>query len=56
MWNLSTWDWECNKACKIDEYLDIKNCPFEKRLFVKIVLTCEGAILNTTEASLDEKK
>ena len=23
---------ECNKACKIDEYLDTKNCSCEKRL------------------------
>ena len=26
MWNPSTCDWECDKACKIDKYLDIKNC------------------------------
>ena len=24
MWNRSMCDWECNKACKIDEYLDIQ--------------------------------
>ena len=22
MWNSSTCDWKCNKACKTDEYLD----------------------------------
>ena len=26
MWNSSTYDCKCNKACKIDEYLDIRNC------------------------------
>ena len=25
MWNPSTCDGECNKACKVDEYLDIQN-------------------------------
>ena len=25
MWNLSTCDCDCNKACKIDEYLDTKS-------------------------------
>ena len=23
-------DFQCNKACKIDEYLDIKNCSCKK--------------------------
>ena len=41
MWNLSTCDCEYNKACKIDEYLDIKNCSHEKSLFGKLVLACE---------------
>ena len=45
---------ECNKACEIDEYLD--NCSCEKRLFAKIVLACEDQKLNTTEASLEDKK
>ena len=38
---------ECNKACKIDEYLDIKNCSSEK--LGKLVLTCEDEIFNITE-------
>ena len=25
MWNPSTCDCECNKSCKVDEYLDIQN-------------------------------
>ena len=47
-------DCECNKACKIDEYLNIKkkNCV-KKHLFGKSVLACENEILNTTENSLD---
>ena len=28
-------DCECNKACKIGEYLDIKNYSCKKRIFIK---------------------
>ena len=56
MWNPSTCDCGCNKACKIDEYLDIKNCSCEKRLTGKLVLECEDEILNTTEILLNDKK
>ena len=48
MWNPSTCDCECNKAYKIDEYLDIKNCSCKKSLIVKLVLECEDEILSTT--------
>ena len=48
MWNPSVFNCECNKACKIDDYLDIKNCSYEKCLFGKLVLGCEDEI-NTTE-------
>ena len=56
MWNPSTYGCECNKACKTDEYLDIKNCTCEKRLIGKLVLECDDEILNTNESSLDDKK
>ena len=56
MWNIRTSGCECNKACKIDEYLDIKNRSCEKRLFCKLALACKDEILNTTETSLDDKK
>ena len=46
---------ECNKAFKVGEYLDIKNCSCKKHLFSKLVLTCEDVILNTTETSLVKK-
>ena len=49
-------DSESNKACKIEEYLDTKNCSYEKLLFGKLVLACEDEILNTIETSLDDKK
>ena len=45
--DISTSDCECNKAFKIDEYLDIKNCSCEKHLFSNLVLTCEDEILKT---------
>ena len=56
IWNSSTCDCGCNKACKIDEHLDIKNCSCEKCLIGKLILECENQILNTTEALLNDKK
>ena len=56
MWNHTTCNCECNKTCKISEYLDTKNCLCKKRLFGKLVLACEHMILNTTETSLNDKK
>ena len=52
MWNPSTR--ECNKACKIDERLDIENCSCEKSLIGK--LECGNLILNTSETLLNDKK
>ena len=40
MWNATAYDCECNKASKINEYLDIKNCSCKKLLFGKLVLAC----------------
>ena len=56
MWNPSTCDWECNKACKIDKYLDNKSCLWGKCLIGKLKLPYEDEILNTTETSLNDKK
>ena len=56
MWNPSTCNCECNKASKIDEYLNTKNFSCEKHLFGKLVLACEDEILNTTEKPLADKK
>ena len=41
MWGPSTCDCECNKECKTDEFLDIKNCSCERHLIVRLVLECE---------------
>ena len=54
--NPSMCDCQCNKACRIDKYLDIENCSWKKHLFGKLVLAYEDEILNTTETSPDEKK
>ena len=56
MWNPSTCDCECIKACKIEECLDNKNCSCKKHLFRKLALAREDEILNTTEILLDVKK
>ena len=45
-WNPITCDCGCNKACKIDKYLDIKTCSCEKHLIGKLVLECKNEILN----------
>ena len=55
MGNPSTCDFEYYKACKIDEYLDIKNCSCEKRIIGKLILKCENEILNTTETTYSKK-
>ena len=55
MWNPRKCDCECNKACKIDEDLDIENYSCEKRLLGKLVLASEDKLFNTTETSLDDK-
>ena len=51
MWLPITFACECNNACKIDEYLDTKNCLCKKRLNSKLVLECEDKTFNTTETS-----
>ena len=56
MWKPRAFDCECNEACKIDEYLDIKNCSCEKRVIGKLVLACESETLNVIAASLDDKR
>ena len=55
MWNRSVCACECIKACKINEYSDIKNRSCKKRLIGKLVLACEGKILNRTRISLVDK-
>lgn len=55
MWNPSRCDFECNKARRIDEYLDIIDCLCKKRLFVKLELACEDKMLNTSVTSIDDK-
>ena len=56
MWNPSTSDCECNKACTIDKYLDSKNCSCEERQIGKLVLECKDEMLKTPETLLNDKK
>ena len=44
-------DCECDKVCKIDDYLHLKNCWYEKGIIGKLVLTRKDEILNTIETS-----
>ena len=56
IWNPSRCDCECNKATKLDEYLDIKNCSCEKCLSGKLALECEDEILSTSDTLPNDKK
>ena len=56
IWNPTTYNCECNKACKTDEYLEIRNYSCKKRLIGKLVLECEDEMLNATETLLNDKK
>ena len=51
MWNSSTCDWKCNKAYKIDKYLDIKRFSCKKGLLDKLALECE----DENEIKINEK-
>ena len=52
MRNPSAFHCKCNKACKINENLYIKNCLCGKLLIDKLVSKCEDEILNTTKKSI----
>ena len=56
MRNPSTCNCECNKACKIDKYLDVEICSTKKRLIGKLVLEYEDEMFNTTETLLHDEK
>ena len=56
MWNLSTCHCKGNNACKIDEYLDIKNCSCKKCAIGKLVSAYIDETLNITETSLNDEK
>ena len=55
MWSSSTCDCECDKKCKIDKYLDTKDCSYKKRLPVKLLLEYEDEILNILKPYLTIK-
>ena len=56
MWNLSTCHCKDNNACKIDEYLDIKNCSCKKCVIGKLVLAYIDETINITETPLSDEK
>ena len=53
-WNCSTYDCERNKACKIGEYLDVKNYSCKRRFFGKLVLASEDELLNVIETTVKD--
>ena len=52
MRNPCTCDYEYDKACKTDKYLDLKNYSCKKTSSGKLVLACKDEMLSTT----DDKK
>ena len=44
IWNPSNCEWECDKSCNFNEYLDYKNCKCKKRLVDKLVVDCNETI------------
>ena len=48
IWNPSNCECECDKSCKIREYLDYENCKCRKKLVDKLVKECTK--------NVDEKK
>ena len=54
--NHITCNFECDKACKISKYVDIKSCSCKKYIFGKLVSAREDEMLNTTENSFVDKK
>ena len=56
MWNPSMSYCEWNKACRIDEHVDVKNCFCKTFSVDKLVLECGDKILNTTEILINDRK
>ena len=54
IWNRS--DFECDKSCYIDEYLDYENYKCRKELFDKLVEECTENIDEVKIASENEHK
>ena len=56
MWNPSTCHWQCNKAFKNNEYLDIKNSSCKKHRFDKLVIPCGDEKWNKMQTWFCETK
>ena len=39
-WNPSNCEYECDKSCDIEEYLDYSNCKYRKKLFDMLIEEC----------------
>ena len=44
MWNSSTCACECNKYCKVGQYLDYKNCVCRKKLIDDLIEQCTSIV------------
>ena len=51
IWNPSNCEWECDKLCDTDEYLDYENGTCRKKLVDKLVEECTE---NVKEAKITE--
>ena len=58
IWNPSNCEWECDKSCDVDEYLDYENCKCRKKIVDKLVKQCTETVeqVKVAKISLSEDK
>ena len=55
MWNPSTCECQCDKWCKLGQYLDHKNCVCKNKLVGRIIGKCTSVINKTMMNNVDNK-
>ena len=55
MWDSSTCACECDNWCKLDQYLDRKNCICKNKLVGRVIAECANVINETIMNNKDNK-
>ena len=53
MWNPSTYSCECDKYCKVGQYLDYKNCVCRKKLTDDLIEQCTSIVDTEIKNGID---
>ena len=53
MWNPSTYSCECDKYCKVGQYLDYKNCVCRKNLIDDLIEQCTSIVDTEIKNGID---